>query len=181
MTFDGLECVVGEIRGFRWWQVTPRGWLRSPWRWRGRWDLGDNVALCVGDDRWSRSSFDRHLPESTPNIECTCGFYAMHDIPKGSSNGTSQAWEVGPTASGTKHGLVFGVAGAHGHMLVGTTGWRAEVARVLALYLGPEGRRARWLESASRRYDVPVYRNLDALVAEWGPELGNLLENEAAS
>jgi hypothetical protein len=65
-------------------------------------------------------------------------------------------------------------------MLIGTSGWRAEVARVLALYLGPEGR-SRRLNSASRRYDVPLYGNLDALVAEWGPERENLLENGSAS
>jgi hypothetical protein len=180
MTFDGLECVVGEIRGFRWWQVTPRGWLRSPWHWRGRWDLGDNVAMCVRADRWSQPPFFPH-PESTPNIDCACGFYALHDIPTSSLKEFRHTWEMAATTSGTRHGLVFGVAGGHGHMLIGTRGWRAEVARVLALYLGPEGRSTRRLNVASRRYDVPIYGNLDALVAEWGPERENLLENGSAS
>jgi hypothetical protein len=181
MTFDALEHAVGEIRGFRWWRVTHRGWLRSPWHWRGRWVFGDNVAQCVRADRWTLSSPYPHHPEGTPSVDCACGFYALHDVPAGCSlSEPTQVWQVDATTSGTRHGLVFGVAGGHGHVLVGTTGWRAEAARVLALYLGSTSRRSRRLAFASRRYDVPVYRNLDALVAEWGPERESLLEKGSA-
>jgi hypothetical protein len=84
-------------------------------------------------------------------------------------------WEIAAATSGTSHGLVFGVAAAHGHILVGTTGWRAEVARVVALYAGLEVRGTRRAKAAGRRYDVPVYGNLHALVAEWGPESEDLV------
>jgi hypothetical protein len=179
MTFDGFECVVGEIRGFRWWRVTPRGWLRSPWHGNTRWEVGANVARCVQASRCYQRPSISH-PEGSPNIDCACGFYALHDIPTNPSAKFHNAWELSATTSGANHGLVFGVAGGHGHILVGTTGWRAEHARVLALYLGPEGRRTRRLSAASERYNVPVYGNLEAFVAEWGPELENLVEHGSA-
>jgi hypothetical protein len=172
MTLDELEFVIGEIRGYRWWQVTPRGWLRSPWHGRGRWDVGDNVALCVRADHWRQLPFYPHR-EGTPSIDCACGFYALHDIPMTSPEQVRYVWEMAATNSGRRRGLVFGVAGGHGHMLIGTSGWRAEVARVRALYMGREGREGKStqrLNVAIRRYDVPLYADLDALVAEWGPE-----------
>lgn len=169
MTFDRIECVIGEIRGFRWWHVTPRGWLRSPWHGMGRWDVGDNIAECVRPNRCYQPPPDHHA-EGSPDIHCACGFYALHDVPTGPHGNVYNVWEIAAATSGTSHGLAFGVAAAHGHMLVGTTGWRAEVARVVALYAGLEGRSTRRTNAAGRRYCVPVYRNLHALAAEWGPE-----------
>jgi hypothetical protein len=73
------------------------------------------------------------------------------------------------------------VAAAHGHILIGTTGWRAEVARVIALYAGYGARNRGRVNAAGRRYRVPVYANLDALAAEWGPDQEFLDWNVAAS
>ena len=164
MTFNHFECVVGEIRGFRWWRVTPRGWLRSPWHSNGRWEAGPNPALCMRPD----GSHHSHL-NGSPEVACTCGIYALHALPADSPEKLRNPWGIAATASGD-HGLVFGVAAGHGHVLVGTTGWRAERARVLALYLGLKGRSAWRLNVASRRYSVPIYTNLEALVVEWGPD-----------
>jgi hypothetical protein len=167
MRFERCDSFVGEIRGYRWWRVSPRGWLRSAWHCKGRWVVGDNVARCLRPDR-GRS----HHAEGSPNLDCSCGFYALHDIPRASPEELCPGWKIAATSSGTSYGLVFGVVAAHGHILIGTTGWRAEIARIAALYMGPEGRKTARLNAAARRYQVPVYRDLDALEAEWGPERG---------
>jgi hypothetical protein len=110
-------------------------------------------------------------PRGCPATSCECGFYALHGVPRLADSADSSIWEIDAQTSGGKHGLILGVAEGYGRVLVGTTGWRARFARVLALYAGaaisvhpPE------IRSTAARYGVPLYRDLPAFTAEWGPD-----------
>jgi hypothetical protein len=80
-------------------------------------------------------------------------------------------WEIDTSTSGGRHGLVLGVVAGYGRVLVGTAGWRAHFGRILALYAGPTVTiHTRELGAAAAAYAAPVYRDLDAIVSEWGPD-----------
>jgi hypothetical protein len=87
-------------------------------------------------------------------------------------DGTDRAiWEIDSATSGGNHRLVLGIVAGYGRVLVGTQGWRSRFGRILALYAGPTVTgHTRELGAASAAYDVPLYRDLDALVSEWGPD-----------
>lgn len=161
-----MDLAVADLRGYRWWRLTSLGWLKSPWR-GYRWITGANAAECrrllsLGDRVRGRGRERCCVPSAT----CGCGFYALHR-PTRLTGSPSPAWEVGVESSG-RDGLVFGVARASGRTLVGTEGWRTEIAQVLALYA--EQPSARGVRRAGRRYAIPVYGDLGAFIAEWGPD-----------
>lgn len=166
-----VELVIGSLRGFRWWTLDRDGWLLSPWRGRQRWLPGPNRASCLFRKRITRwRASKKPHPFGAPARECDCGFYALHRVPAASDHPARFGWEIGVESSGDhRHGLVFGVAAADGHVLVGTDGWRAEMARPIALLWG------RGVELDDRAalnrhlYALPTYRDLPALVQEWGP------------
>jgi hypothetical protein len=142
------ELVVGELRGYRWWKLGPEGWLLSPWRGKQRWQPGANQGL-----------------------DCDCGFYALHEVPRLRDHPARFGWEIGVETSGARyHGLVFGIAGACGRVLVGTDGWRAELASPLALLWGEEVDLDRRFDGIEARYHLPTYRQLPSLLQEWGPD-----------
>lgn len=65
---------------------------------------------------------------------------------------------------------MFGVASADGRVLLGTDGWRAEIARPLALLWGAAIELDDRAALTTHRYAVPTYRDVSALVQEWGPD-----------
>jgi hypothetical protein len=66
---------------------------------------------------------------------------------------------------------VLGVATGSGRVLIGTEGWRARFCTILALFAGPTvTNNTREMGVAAATYGVPVYRDLDAFVSEWGPD-----------
>ena len=78
---------------------------------------------------------------------------------------------VDSSTSGGRHGLVLGIVGGYGRVLVGTAGWRARFCTILALFAGPTvTNHTRLLGATAAAYGVPLYRRLDALVGEWGPD-----------
>lgn len=166
------ELVVGSLRGFRWWKLDQDGWLLSPWRGRQRWLPENNRATCLFRKRitkW-RASRKPH-PLGTPSRECDCGFYALHEVPPTRTHPARFGWEIGVESSGDRrHGLVFGVAAADGRVLVGTDGWRAETARPLALLWSSSVELDARAAMNTHRYALPTYRDLSALVGEWGPD-----------
>lgn len=169
---SAVELVIGGLRGYRWWRLDAEGWLLSPWRGRHRWAPGVNHAACLFKRRFTkwRPSTSPH-PLGSPSIECDCGFYALHTIPPPRNHPSRFGWEVGVDASGDRRlGLVFGVAAAHGRVLVGTDGWRAEMARPIALLWGSEHDMDGRFESMQARYALPTYRQAPALAEEWGPD-----------
>lgn len=168
---SSAELVIGGLRGYRWWSLDREGWLRSPWRGRQPWLPGTNHASCLARRRlrsW-RPSKAPH-PRGAPEPACDCGFYALHEVPQTRDHPARYGWEVGVSASGDPRlGLVFGVASAHGRVLVGVDGWRAEMARPAALLWGHEVEIDHRFELLQARYGLPVYRALRAIVEEWGP------------
>ena len=168
---SGAELVIGSLRGYRWWKLDPDGWLLSPWRGRQRWLPGTNHAACLFRRRitkW-RASKKPH-PLGAPVRECDCGFYGLHRVPPTRDHPARFGWEIGVESSGDRrHGLVFGVAAADGRVLVGTDGWRAQTARPLALLWGSGVDLDARAFMSSHRYTLPMYRNLSALIEEWGP------------
>lgn len=110
-------------------------------------------------------------PHGCPAATCECGFYALHSLPELRDEVDRAIWEIDTATSGGRHGLVLGVVAGYGRVLVGTQGWRSRYARVLALYADPTVTdHTRELGATAAAYGAPVYRNLDAIVSEWGPD-----------
>jgi hypothetical protein len=156
--------------GFRWWRFDQEGELCSPLRSFVRWTPGTNLAQCLASRRllpW-RVGETTHRGDA-PERRCTCGFYGLHDVPGGvPSSSIARAWRREASVSGGSEGFVLGVAEGSGRTAIGTRWWRAELARVCALYLG-SSRRAEAVLRAATRYGVPVYRDLDSFIGEWRP------------
>ncbi|HEV8565215.1 MAG TPA: hypothetical protein VGR41_09885 [Actinomycetota bacterium] len=174
---DRLLEVAG-IRGFRWWRFDPQGELRSPLRTFVRWTPGMNAAVCLASRRllpW-RVEEATHSDEA-PQPSCTCGFYGLHDVPaEVPSSSIARAWRGETSGSGGPEGFVLGVAEGSGRTAVGPQWWRAEFAHARALYLA-SGRMADGVHRASRRYGIPIYRDLDSFIGEWRP--GRILADVA--
>jgi hypothetical protein len=110
-------------------------------------------------------------PRGCPATACECGFYALHTLPQLNDGLDRSIWEIDTNTSGGRHGLVLGIVAGYGRVLIGTTGWRSHFGRILALYAGPTvTNHTRELGAAAAAYGVPVYRDLDAIVSEWGPD-----------
>jgi hypothetical protein len=62
------------------------------------------------------------------------------------------------------------VAEAWGRVLLGTDGWRSQFCKPLALFVRPKTSASINTGSLQTRYGIPVVRDLDALVSEWGPD-----------
>lgn len=164
--------LVASIRGYRWWRLGSDGTLMSPWRGPIGWSPGPNVASCLarrGMLGWKMSRMPH--PSGCPAPDCECGFYALHGLPEINEGLDKSIWEIDAATSGGRHGLVLGVVEGFGRVLIGTAGWRARFARVLALFAGPAGsHRSAELQMTADAYGVPVYRDLTALASEWGPD-----------
>ena len=166
------------IRGFRWWRFDPDGGLRSPLRTFVSWTPDTNTARCLASRRllpW-RVAETNHWGEA-PQQSCTCGFYGLHDVPaEMPSSSIARAWRRETSRSGGPEGFVLGVAEGSGRTAIGAQWWRAEFARVRALYLAM-GPGADGLHRAAKRYGIPIYRDLDAFIRQWRP--GRLLADVA--
>jgi hypothetical protein len=166
------EPIVGSVRGFRWWRLSADTELLSPWRGPVRWKHGENEASCLarqGMFGW-RMSRAPH-PRGCPATACECGFYALHALPSPNGDLDRAIWEIDTATSGGRHGLVLGIVAGYGRVLIGTAGWRSQFARILALFAGPTVTdHTRQLGAAAATYEVPLYRDLDVLVSEWGPD-----------
>lgn len=159
------------IRGFRWWRFHPRGSLHSPYRVGYTWLRGPNEACCFDHRRFTRwrprnLDHDRGVPEAA----CACGFYGVSaieelDIGLARLNGV----HVSHSASSAMR-LVLGIVAGHGRVLIGTHGWRAERAAVNALFVPPDANFGTALEKVGDNYGVPLYRDLGAMISEWGPD-----------
>lgn len=164
--------IVGSVRGFRWWRLSGDADLLSPWRGPVCWRPGENEASCLarrGMFGWKVAKTPH--PRGCPAAGCECGFYALHSLPEMNDGLDRAIWEIETATSGGRHGLVLGVVAGYGRVLIGTEGWRARFGRILALFAGPTvTNHTREMGVAAAAYRVPLYRDLDAIVSEWGPD-----------
>ncbi len=122
--------LTAEVLGFRGWHVAPSGLLLSSGVTDG-WLPGENRAAC-----------GRGL-HPAPQKGCGCGLYSHYSLEDLSR---SVNWQG-------NDGVLVGAVGGWGRVILHPDGWRAEYARVLALFRqGP----AAALERAAEVYSVPI-------------------------
>lgn len=160
----GGEFAVGSLRGVRWWTLPA---VLTGQRWKplsadsrlqgayGEWRPGENRAMCA-----ARSS--HHDFAEIPVQSCGCGYWAYWRA------------EDAPHPPGIDRTDVLGVVEGYGAVLHGSNGFRAQIARIVALHVAvttvsapgatPAQRESaaltwqgvveEWLEDV---YQVPVY------------------------
>lgn len=121
--FSGHEVplVPGTLRGYREWIRRTDRHLAAV-SYNTVWEDGVNQAICQYQRLMTISglpSRQHRLGEgSVPGPRCTCGFYAVHE----------------PDERKWMDHCLFGVIEASGRVIVGTRGFRAEKARIVAVY-----------------------------------------------
>lgn len=133
--FGGVGLALGSVRGWRDWSLTSTGELKPLTHLSGgRWTPGENVATCqawvhkkqVGEQgdlsdeeyRWLKDEWKRNHTMD----ECEHGYYAYFD-------GNESGYRNGPTVTGVIEG--------YGEVVIGTKGFRAAKAKILALCVAP--------------------------------------------
>ena len=123
----------------------------------------------VLDDRFSGraecllSTGCEHLLENgheIPNLECSCGYYAMDAIPPWSEHDISRTFRWLPSSDRTCLNARFALVlvSANRRTVVHSYGWRAESIRVDAIYLS--SRSSDEIEEAKKQFGVPVHVGL---------------------
>jgi hypothetical protein len=115
--FCGTEPLVGEIVGLRTFRVDDTG-LLLPLYSQGAWYDGDNAATCSPP-----TGAHPRGPHPVPSDDCECGFYAYGSLAAVRAQRQSR--------------FVLAVVSCWGNVVAGTAGFRAEHARVDALWLAP--------------------------------------------
>ena len=150
--FSGFEPVVGEIRGLRSFRVEESGHL-LPLYSDLAWFDGPNTAICSPPARgvgWAPCS--RH---EAPAPGCDCGFYAVGSAAVARDLGNSR--------------YVLGVVACWGRVVAGTRGFRAQHARLEALWLHPDT--PTWIRSqvAAQYPSSRVYADRELMLSEHPP------------
>lgn len=170
----GIPFAVGSVRGFRGWKVTTDGWL-EPLSQSGRWFADGNEAICHGspsqdqlpypkeEDRdWTRYYAQRDAWRARHDMtECPHGFYA---------------YTTAEEQYRTSVPAILGVIEGFGEVTIGTKGFRAMKARILALCVEPH--QAMWrlepffVDLLKAHYPgVAFFDSLVAMRAEFPAEL----------
>jgi len=174
--FGAIPYAAGTIRGFRHFRLRPDGILdgvvyTSPWF------PGPNEATCkaafprsiaeipsiedLGVEEWNiqyeeYKKLRDHWVDTHRVIDCNHGFYAYFD-------GVDDAYLTYPSITGIIEG--------YGEVLIGTKGFRAMKAHILALSVEPFSEV--WLpnpvavERLRTNFDVPVFESTAAMRAEF--------------
>jgi len=177
--FSDVEFGAGSLFGLRAFAVDPAGRLFGPSSARIPFAPGENVAACyanrpltVGDPAASNTFIGGTVHMSTRGIvwvpgpaesqftarahpagvkDCVCGFYAYFD--------GSNAYHTGHTVAAIIEG--------YGRCTIGTRGFRAEKARLVALIVKPKRASEPDIARMLRAYQgVPVYASKKAALAE---------------
>lgn len=126
--YSGVDFALGSVRGFRRWKVGVTGVLGAVTH-TTDWLPGENVSRCkctpteknMPGTTWTeRSEAAPEWRKSTTFEEMECGFYAYFDGKDTYGHGSAD-----PNISGVIEG--------YGEVLIGTKGFRAKKARILAL------------------------------------------------
>lgn len=144
--FAGCQPLVGEVVGLRTFRIDDSG-LLLPLHSDGVWYDGTNTAVCApptGHHPWG--------PHRVPGAQCECGFYAYGSEVAAAQNRNCR--------------YVQAVVSCWGGVVAGTRGFRAEHARIDAIWISP--RAPLWLRRrvAGRYPSVRLYAEPSAMLAE---------------
>lgn len=129
--FSGVDFAVGSVRGFRAWSLDFNGVLSGVSH-KDEWLPGENAAQCHGstkdrkreDEDWSAYSARNEEWRANHEMQdCQHGFYAYF----ADDNQKSYTKTLG----------VRGIIEGYGEVLIGTKGFRAMRARILAISYTP--------------------------------------------
>lgn len=152
------ELVPGKLRGFRWFRTNENsrygiGAVFKPVAWRVHMS-----AKCYSVNNGQATN--KHC--SSPNIECHCGIYAYYSPPFVE---TLRAADD----------LMYGVIEVTGRVLLGSSGFRAENASIVAIARPP----TKASESRLEKAGVAVYGSRIELEEYWLPDdVSELVELE---
>lgn len=149
---------LGTLRGYRSWRVSTGGELRSI---RGTaWEQESVEARCIRlecDCPVCTYHIPDHAGKPAPQADCECGIYGWYTWEKAAS-----PYAVWPTA--------LGVIEASGRIIVGTEGFRAEKATVIAIVFNrvPSGSPISDLDILRSRYpSIKIYGTHMGLLADY--------------
>ncbi len=152
---DSIEPLVG----YRAFACHGGNILKSVYR-EYEWIPGENQALCIPHTPtiWMGGRIPGNVPpkDHSPGVvdeKCHCGFWALDSLDRFNSI------MGGPVNPSSIWGRVLG----YGRVAIGTQGWRAEKAKIIALYLRPSQHLIfkmhddpSRLERVADQYNVPV-------------------------
>jgi len=161
--FDGRQAdfAAGVVTGTRSFGVDNLGRLLGV-AYATVWTPGENVAKCM-----ERESFDRFFYGSPAQVElreaqrpphsmtvCAHGFYGYYE-------GSNDYYEAG---------RVMGVVEGYGETVIGSRGFRAAKARIVALHIPADVSVPRRRLLARNYPELPTFDSFDAMVAEFPPD-----------
>jgi hypothetical protein len=155
-----LQLIPGVLRGYRGWR-----WDESTGRlistgWFHPWNMSHTQpdATCLRTDELA-ATIHRTAKYRSPVQSCSCGYYASYH-PVGYMLQAELYWT----------GYMHGTVSAHGRIVLGTGGFRAQRIRLDAMW-------GQASEYAASLYDVPWFRTQDSMLAEFPPcNLSQLLQ-----
>lgn len=142
------EPLVGEVVGLRTFRVDDAGRL-LPLYTSGTWYDRANTACCDPPTGELRG------PHPVPDPACECGFYAY-----GSRDALAQHRQAR---------YVLATVSCWGSVVAGTQGFRAQHARIDAIWLHPNADRSLRSRIVTRYPSARLYANADAMLAEHPP------------
>lgn len=185
-TGSGTDLVNGTLRGYRCWRLVryiprevPRSLPESVWGWRPEFVLAAvswPVFWGGAEITEARCGWKNHTPCMCS--DCRERYESIHRVPMQGCTCGVYAWYTPDWARHEHTSTVIGVIEAHGKILLGTSGFRAQRARIVAI--APMNRRNVQARNAlrvmtSRRYSgVKVAPDPDALFREYPPDLGTV-------
>lgn len=160
--FDGVSFAAGVVTGTRAFDVDKLGRLIGV-AYAVVWTPGENQAKCMHRDEFGSLMYGssrvelreaRRAPHSI--ADCAHGFYGYYE---GSNDYYAE-------------GRVMAVVEGYGDTVIGTRGFRASKARIVALHI-PGGMNVGRRRLIARNYaGIPIFDSFDAMVAEFPPDDG---------
>lgn len=147
------ELVPGALRGYRSWRNGHDGNLLAV-NFKNYWVRGVNVATCLAGGGACPGPLSCNMCAGgsghvSPMADCTCGFYAAHQI------------------GGVDHrGSVVGSIKAYGKVLVGPKGFKAQKAEIEALVFGGT---VFTRTVMSEMWGVPIFSSTSELLEAFPP------------
>ncbi len=149
-----LELVPGTLRGYRcWgWDLFGKSLVSTGWCYRWRQNPQQD-ARCMHLESSSEMCKPVHV---SPVQWCSCGYYASYD--------PGDCVRHANTGFARLPGLVIqGAISAHGRIVLGTEGFRAQYVKIDALWGGTEA------IDAAQSYGVPWFQSEKEMLEKFPP------------